>query len=52
MPELSPLSVRDRRVIARVVRRINTAGNLNREVQHQLTFGTRLADRVASLGGS
>jgi uncharacterized membrane protein len=49
---LSPLNARDRRVIARVARRVHTARNLNREFEDRLTFGQRLADRVAAIGGS
>jgi uncharacterized membrane protein len=49
---LSPLSVRDRRVIVRVARRVHTSRNLNCEFEDHLTFGERLADRVAAIGGS
>jgi uncharacterized membrane protein len=49
---LSPLAARDRRVIARVARRVHTARNLNREFEDHLTLGQRLADRVAAVGGS
>ncbi|MGO4572476.1 DUF1003 domain-containing protein [Microvirga sp. 2TAF3] len=49
---LSPLDARDRRVIARVARRVHTARNLNREFDDRLTMGQRLADRVATVGGS
>jgi uncharacterized membrane protein len=49
---LGPLSERDRRVIARIARRISTAPNVNREFERSLTFGERLADRVAAVGGS
>jgi uncharacterized membrane protein len=49
---LSPLDARDRRVIARVARRVHTARNLNREFDDRLTMGQRLADRVATIGGS
>ncbi|QFU17481.1 DUF1003 domain-containing protein [Microvirga thermotolerans] len=49
---LSPLDARDRRVIARVARRVHTARNLNREFDDRLTMGQRLADRVAAIGGS
>jgi uncharacterized membrane protein len=49
---LSPLNARDRRVIARVARRVHTARNLNREFDDRLTVGQRLADRVAAVGGS
>jgi uncharacterized membrane protein len=49
---LTPLNARDRRVIARVARRVHTARNLNREFDDRLTMGERLADRVATIGGS
>lgn len=49
---LAPLSERDRRVIARVARRVHTARNVNQVFEQNLTFGERLADRVAVLGGS
>lgn len=49
---LSPLEARDRRVIARIARRVHTARNLNREFDDRLTMGQRLADRVATIGGS
>src|SRR5215470_10375820 len=49
---LGPLSERDRRVIARIARRMRTAPNVNREFERSLTFGERLADRVAAVGGS
>jgi uncharacterized membrane protein len=49
---LSPLNARDRRVIARVARRVHIARNLNREFDDRLTMGQRLADRVAVIGGS
>jgi uncharacterized membrane protein len=49
---LSPLDARDRRVIARIARRVHTARNLNQEFDERLTFGERLSDRVAAIGGS
>jgi uncharacterized membrane protein len=49
---LGPLSERERRIIARVARRVHTARNLNQEFEQNLTFGERLADKVAALGGS
>ncbi len=49
---LGPLCDRDRRVIARVARRVHTARNLNQVFEQNQTFGERLADRVAVLGGS
>src|ERR671929_152874 len=42
---LSPLAARDRRVIARVARRVHTARNLNREFEDHLTLSQRLACR-------
>jgi uncharacterized membrane protein len=49
---LGPLCDRDRRVIARVARRVHTARNVNQEFDRNLTFGERLADKVAAFGGS
>jgi uncharacterized membrane protein len=49
---LGPLSERDRRVIARIARRVRGAPNVNREFDKTLTFGERLADKVAAVGGS
>ena len=49
---LGPLSERDRRLIARVARRMRTAPDVNREFEQNLTFGDRLADKVAAVGGS
>jgi uncharacterized membrane protein len=49
---LSPLSERDRRVIARIARRVHTARDVNQVFDNRLTVGQRLADRVASIGGS
>jgi uncharacterized membrane protein len=47
-----PLSERDRRVIARIARRIRSAPDVNREFERSLTFGEKLADKVAAIGGS
>jgi uncharacterized membrane protein len=49
---VSPLSERDRRVIRRVARRTYVARNLNQVFEDRQTFGQRLADRVAVVGGS
>jgi len=49
---LGPLSDRDRRVIARVARRVHHTRNLNLEFDDRLTLGQRLADKVATIGGS
>jgi uncharacterized membrane protein len=48
---IDQLPDRDRRVIARVARRLHTR-NLNQVFEQRLTLGERLADRVASVGGS
>ena len=48
---LGPLPERDRRVIARVARRLHTR-NLNQEFEEHLTVGQKLADRVGAIGGS
>ncbi len=48
---LGPLPERDRRVLARIARRLQTR-NLNQEFEEHLTFGQRLADRVGAVGGS
>ena len=49
---LGPLSERDRRVIARVARRVHTARNVNQVFEQNLRFGDRLADKVAIVAGS
>lgn len=46
------LPEREQRVIRHIVERIHISRNTNREFGEQLTFGQRLADRVASFGGS
>jgi uncharacterized membrane protein len=49
---VAPLTERDRRVIARVARRMHTARDVNRVFEARSTLGQRLADRVAVVGGS
>src|SRR5262245_12486997 len=49
---LSPLPDRDRRVIARVARRMHTARDVNQVFEERLTMSARLADKVATVGGS
>ena len=49
---VAPLPDRDRRLIVRVAKRMQTARNLNQEFEERLTFGNRLADKVAAIGGS
>ncbi|MBS0332295.1 MAG: DUF1003 domain-containing protein, partial [Proteobacteria bacterium] len=49
---LGPLDERDRRVIARIAKRMRIARDLNQEFDERLTMGERMADRVAAIGGS
>ncbi|MGH2341293.1 DUF1003 domain-containing protein [Segnochrobactraceae bacterium EtOH-i3] len=49
---LSDISPRDRRVIEKIARRNQVARDINAEFEGQLTFGERLADKVAEVGGS
>jgi len=49
---LSPLPDRERRVISRIARRVHVARNLNDAFDERLSFGHRLADKVAIFGGS
>jgi uncharacterized membrane protein len=49
---LSTLNARDRRDIARVAQRMNTARNVNQEFDDRLPLSQRLADQVAAIGGS
>jgi uncharacterized membrane protein len=49
---LGPLCERDRRVIARVARRVHTARDVNKVFEQNLSVGDRLADKVAIVAGS
>jgi uncharacterized membrane protein len=49
---LASLSEREQRVIALIAKRSQVARNVNNVLEEQQTFGERLADRVAQLGGS
>jgi uncharacterized membrane protein len=49
---LGPLCERDRRLIARVAKRVHTARDLNKVFEQNLSFGERLADKVAVVAGS
>lgn len=49
---LADLAPRDRRVIEKLARRNQVARDINAEFEGQLTFGERLADKVAEIGGS
>lgn len=44
-------ALRERRVIERIVRRVQIT-DVNDDIEERLTMGQRLADRVASIGGS
>lgn len=46
------LPERERRVLSRIARRVHISQNINRTFDQRLTFGQRLADRVAAFGGS
>jgi uncharacterized membrane protein len=46
------IPARERRVIERIARKVAVSRNTNAEHDQALTFGERLADRVASFGGS
>ena len=48
----SVLSASDRRLLEKVATRTHIARDINVEFEQQLSFGDRLADRVAAIGGS
>lgn len=50
--ELEKLPVDERLIVERFISRGRIARNVMREFDAQLTFGERLADRVAAVGGS
>jgi uncharacterized membrane protein len=47
--ELKP---HEKRVIEKAVKRLAVSRNINLQLEEQLTFGQRLADQVAAVGGS
>ena len=49
---LGPFCERDRRLIARVAKRVHTARDVNKVFEQNLSFGDRLADKVAVVAGS
>lgn len=49
---LTGLSEREQRIILHIAKRLHVARNVNSLLEEQQTFGERLADRVAQLGGS
>ena len=50
--EWDKLTERERRVIKRIVERTHISRNTNREFYDERTLGQRLADRIATFGGS
>jgi uncharacterized membrane protein len=50
--DYAQIPARERRVIERIANRTAVSRNINRERLKDLTFGERLADQVASFGGS
>jgi uncharacterized membrane protein len=49
---LTGLSEREQRAILHIAKRLHVARNVNSVLEEQQTFGERLADQVARLGGS
>jgi uncharacterized membrane protein len=49
---LTCLSEREQRVVLHIAKRLHVARNVNVVLEERQTFGERLADRVAQLGGS
>lgn len=49
---VNDMPARERRVLERLAKRLAVSRNVNTEFEKQLTFGERLADRVAEIGGS
>lgn len=50
--EYGSLTAREQRVIQAISNRVHVSRSVNREFDEKLTFGQRLADKVASFGGS
>jgi uncharacterized membrane protein len=46
------IPLRERRVIEKIARKVAVSRDTNKEHQDALTFGEKLADKVASFGGS
>ena len=49
---IEDMPARERRVLELLAKRLAVSRNVNREFDEQLSFGERLADRVAEVGGS
>jgi len=52
LEKINSLTKREQEMIRHILQRSHVARNINKEFDEQLTFGQRLADRVASFGGS
>jgi len=52
LEKINNLTKREQEMIRRILQRSHISRNINKEFDEQLTFGQRLADRVASFGGS
>ena len=52
LEKINNLTKREQEMIHRILQRSHVARNTNKEFDEQLTFGQRMADRVASFGGS
>lgn len=52
LEKINQLTKRERDIIRHIVQRSHVTRNTNKEFDEQLTFGQRMADRVASFGGS
>ncbi len=50
--DLDTLTEREQRVLRRIANRVHISRDLHSEFEGQLSFGDRLADRVAEFGGS
>ena len=52
LEKLAGLTKREQEMIRHILQRSHVSRNTNKEFDEQLTFGQRLADRVATFGGS
>ncbi len=52
LEKINNLTKREQEMIRRILQHSHVSRNINKEFDEQLTFGQRLADRVASFGGS
>ncbi|HKI54541.1 MAG TPA: DUF1003 domain-containing protein [Anaerolineales bacterium] len=52
LEKINDLTKREQGMIRNILQRSHVARNTNKEFDEQLTFGQRMADRVASFGGS